>query len=175
MDYENYFDKIGTRFNIVEGDLVEAEDGMFLVTESFQSPSIYVNKLERKVSLISPKSSYIGRSYGLRQADCVVICFNWHDDNKGTNLTQLYKSIPNRDFYNYYMAGMGPWFLKHGFVEVQVMQVGDMLVYENMPNTVLSHIALYLGDNKVLQHIPNKLSSVDTLNPAKVKGIYRYV
>ena len=174
MDYEYFSGKIGSRFNIDNGDLVEAEDGMFLVTETFQSPSIYVNKLERKVSLISPKDSYIGRSYGLRQADCVAICFLWHDDHKGTKLMDIYRHTPNREFYDYYIRGMAPWFLTHGFEQVETMQVGDMLVYENVPGT-LSHIAIYVGDNKILQHLPNKFSSVDTLEIEKVKGIFRYV
>jgi hypothetical protein len=173
MDYDYYSDKIGTRFNIVEGNLVEAENGMFPVTESFQSPSIYVNKLDKKVSLISPKNSYIGRTYGLRQADCVAICFSWHDDNKGTDLMKIYKNTPNREFYNYYLEGMAPWFLTHGFQEVQTMEIGDMLVYENVPETI-SHIAIYLGNNKILQHMPNKLSGVDTLDSSKVRGIYRH-
>ena len=68
---------------------------------------------------------------------------------------------------------MGSWFLTHGFQEVETMQKGDMLVYDSVPNTI-SHIAIYLGDNKVLHHMPNKLSSVDILDNTKVKGIYRY-
>lgn len=173
MDYEFYKDKIGSRFDIIQGELVETENGMFLVTETFSSPSIYVNKVQQTATLVSPKDSYIGRSYGLRQADCVAICFLWHDKNKGTNLMSLYKRTSNREFYEYYVRGMGAWFLEHGFTQVTEMQVGDMLVYENVPGAI-AHIAVYLGDNKILQHLPNKLSGIDTLELSKIKGIYRY-
>lgn len=173
MDYELYKDKIGARFDIVQGELVEAIDGMFLVTETFSSPSIYINRQQQTATLVSPKDSYIGRSYGLRQADCVAICFLWHDNNKGTNLMSLYKRTSNREFYEYYVRGMGAWFLEHNFTQVTEMQPGDMLVYENVPGSI-AHIAVFLGDNKILQHLPNKLSGVDVLELSKVKGIYRY-
>lgn len=173
MEYNDYFDKIGKRYNVVEGDLVEAENGMFLVTESFQSPAIYIDKVNLKVHLISPSTSYIGKTYSLRQADCVAICFSWHDKNKGTHLLDIYKNTSNREFYKIYVEGMGNWFLANGFKQVSTPEPGDMLVYSYGP-TMLSHIAIYLGNDKILQHLPNKLSSVDLLDSNKVKGIYRY-
>lgn len=174
LRYDFYSYIIGSAFDIVKGEITQAVGGRFIVSKTFMPNCIYVNSINKTVNLVSPKDSYIGKRYGLRQTDCVSICFEWHDNNKGTNLKSIYSKIPNKDFYKYYLEGMGPWLTNNGFTQVQEMLVGDVLVYEYKPQAV-SHTAVYLGNNKILQHLPTKRSGIDILEPYRVKGIYRYV
>lgn len=173
MDYQYFKDKIGSRFDIVQGELVETLEGMFLVTDQLQNYSIYINKKEQSANLISPKSSYIGRSYGLRQADCVAICLMYLDNNHGTKFMERYKATPNKVFYQYYIKGMGLWFEENGFTKVDTPEIGDMLVYANTPDAI-SHVGVYIKPNKILHHLPNKFSCIDDIEKEKIKGIYRY-
>jgi cell wall-associated NlpC family hydrolase len=72
------------------------------------------------------------------------------------------------------MLGMAAWYNVNGFVQVETLQVGDSLVYENGLPSLGNHVGVYLGENKILHHIPNKLSSIDLLDNTKILGIFRY-
>ena len=173
LDYDYFKYYIGSTFDVIQGNLENVENGMFPVTETFSNPGIYINKLNKTVSLISPLNSYIGRKYALRQVDCVTVCFTWHDNNKNTNLLSIYKNTSAKVFHKYYLEGIGPWLLQVGFTEVEDMIVGDILIYDISPNT-RAHIAVYLGNNKILHHLPKKLSGIDNIDMSKVTGVYRY-
>lgn len=174
LDYNHFKDKIGTRYDIVLGELQEAPLGLFEVTETYKLYAIYLNKVSRVVSLIAPEKSYLGRQYKVRKTDCINLVAEYTDDIHNTNYNQVYTNSSNRDFFKYYRGGMNNWFIDNNFLEVTGdPEKHDCLIYAYSPN-VISHLAVYIGDNKILHHLPYKLSSTDTLEKDKILGVYRY-
>jgi len=172
MDYNYFLEKLGNKFNIVNGDLVVADDGQFTVTNEFKDYSIYLNPINKTWSIIAPKKSYIARTFNLRRSDCLTLNFEWLDDHYGTDYSSIYKNTSNRDFYRIFNEGLQDWYSTHGFTKVDTPEPGDTFIYAWKPG-FNSHVATYLGDNKILHHVPGKLSSIDTYNPNKVLATYR--
>ena len=175
MEYSDFADKIGKKYNIVNGELVESDTGEFTVSETFNEYTVYLNKLTRNVSIVAPKASYIGRQYKLRGNDCARLFAEWLDNNYNTNYIDYYNKLPIREFYKYHKTGMREWFLDQKFTEITVtdMQVGDCLVYRNNKE-VLLHVGICVSPGKILHHIPSKLSCIDDINLDSVLGVYRY-
>lgn len=173
-EYQYYYSEIGNRYTIVEGELEEDVNGIFIVSKTFQNPCIYVNTLENKVNLVVSKSAYIGRySNSMPIADCLSLCFEWHDNNKGTQLLKKYRPISIPELQNKINSGeLDSWLESYGFVPEQTMELGDLIVYSSL--TAIPHIAIYIGNNRVLQHEFQKMSSIDILELQRVRGIYRY-
>lgn len=173
MEYSKFADKIGAKYDIVKGVLVQSETGPFTVTETLNNCCIYVNKTAKTVQLIVPDDMYIGKTYGLRHSDCVQIAFRWSDENQSTELLKVYRSTPHKKFYEYYMRGISDWFVDNNFIRQTVPSIGDFIVYEYQPEAK-SHIGICVAPGKILHHMPNKLSSIDTIDTNKIIGIYRY-
>ncbi|NDB57409.1 hypothetical protein EB001_03050 [bacterium] len=175
MKYEEYVTKLGTRYDIVNGELTESPSGLFVVSEEFKDYTIYLNKLTRLVSIVAPKASYIGRQYKLRANDCARLFAEWLDNNYNTKYIDYYNKLPLREFYKYHKTGMREWFLDQKFIEIATadMQVGDCLVYRNNKE-VLLHVGICVLPGKILHHIPQKLSCIDDINLDSVLGVYRY-
>lgn len=175
MEYKDYYNKIGLRFTIVNGDLVESETGEFLVSETFQDNCIYINQLQKFAVLITAPNSYIGLPYKLRTYDCTTLWTKWLDSHKGSDYVNVYKRMPHREYYAWLKQGMCAWFDTQPFTKVdpQLLQESDCLVY-SYNGTVDSHTGVYIEDNKILHHLPKKLSCIDTLDRSKILGAYRY-
>jgi hypothetical protein len=175
MEYNDFKDKVGIRFDIVEGDLVESPSGLFIVSESYQEDSIYLNKLTKQVLLIPSKNHYIGRMYRLRLSDCTSLWTMWLDANKGTDYYHIYKTISHRDFMNWMRMGMCHYFEDQKFEKVSVdsLEEGDCLVY-SFNDLIDSHVGIYIANDKILHHLPKKFSSLDQLDRTKIIGAYRY-
>jgi hypothetical protein len=175
MEYQTFKDKVGIRFDIVEGELVESPSGLFTVSTTYQENSIYLNKLTRQAMLVIEKGSYIGRSYKLRLSDCTSLWTTWLDSNKGSNYYNVYKTMGNRDFMVWFRAGMCSYFETQPFVKINTdsLQEGDCLVY-SFNDIIDSHVGIYIADDKILHHLPNKFSSLDFVDRSKIKGAYRY-
>jgi hypothetical protein len=173
-EYQYYYSEIGNRYTIVEGELEEDTNGIFIVSKTFQNPCIYVNTLETKVNLVVSKDAYIGRySSSTPIADCLPLCFEWHDSNIGTQLLKKYKPISIPELQNKINSSeLNSWLETYGFIPKQAIEPGDLLVYSSL--TAIPHIAIYIGNNRVLQHEFQKLSSIDALDLQRVRGIYRY-
>jgi hypothetical protein len=176
LKYEDFIDKIGVRYDIIEGELKESPQGLFVVSKEFKDYVVYVNSLSLSVSIIAPRSSYLAREYKTRRSDCVALLVDWYKDNKDLDWTNDYKRTSLSQYMDYYINGVGPLFDKYGFTPLEDktdLQISDWLVYALEDNWT-SHIAMYYGNNKILQHIPNKLSSIDTLDPTRVVRAYRH-
>jgi uncharacterized protein YycO len=176
MDYEYFANKIGTKFALVRGELVEDPKGQFDVSFNFAQYSIYLNKLTRTWNLIAPEKSYIGRSYTLKKSDCISLCAEWLDDHKNTKFFNGYSNMTNRDFLMYYKSGMRLWYEDHGFTEVNIPIIGDCLVYTDSVNETmpLNHVGVYVAQDKILHHLPYRYSSIDKIDYSKIIGCYRY-
>lgn len=178
LEYKDYENKIGVRFDIVAGDLVENPQGQFIVSYQYAENSIYINKLTKTVGLVIPAGSYIGRDYQLRLNDCTSLWTEWLDKRKGTNYYQIYETLSNRDFATWMRVGMCSYFESQPFTKItdyDTLQEGDCLVYDYAGiGNVSSHVGIYIADNKILHHIARKYSSLDVLDKSKILGAYRY-
>lgn len=175
MKYEDYIDKIGLSYDIVEGRLVEASNGVFTVSTTLAHNTIYVNKFDKTVALVTEPDSWLGRKYTFRDSDCVALSASYYDSIHGTDLSNFYKSFSYIQWLDYYKNGMVTWFEDHNFPEVpkEEIQPYDFLVYA-YNGQARSHIAIYVGDNKILHHLPRRYSGYDQLDPTKILGVYRY-
>lgn len=175
MEYQTFIDKVGIRFDIVEGDLVESPSGLFTVSTAYQENTIYLNKLTKEAMLIIAKDSYIGRTYKLRLSDCTSLWTTWLDNHFGSNYYYIYKTISNKDFMLWLKQGMCSYFESQPFIKVDVNDLieGDCLVY-SFNNIIDSHVGIYISSDKILHHLPKKFSSLDILDRSKIIGAYRY-
>lgn len=174
MNYNDFYNKIGTRYNIVLGHLSEDIDGMLTVSDNFAySNIIYVNHSNKTVSLVIAREEYVGRSYSLRKRDCISLIAEWLTNNTDKDFNKVYSKISNKDFMEYYKKGIDIWFEENGFTQVTDPIQGDCVVYAYKP-AVISHAGIYINQNKLLHHIPYTLSSIDSIDYSKVLKVYRY-
>lgn len=175
MEYSTYIDKIGYRFDIENGDLVESPSGLFTVSTTYAENTLYLNKLNKSAILIPAKETYVGRLYKLRYSDCITLWAEWVDDHLNTNYSLKYKQLGKREFVEWTKAGPGSLLQADNYFKVDVdnLLFGDTLVY-SYDGVATNHIGIYLGDNKILHHVPNKLSSLDNLDTGRILGAYRY-
>jgi len=174
MEYQDFIDKIGTRYTITEGDLVESVTGEFVVSETFAINTLYLNRLNKTCSLITNKDSYIGKPYKLRETDCVTLVTGWLDNNLNTGYTKIYSNTSRKDLLKYLSDGMATWFEINGFTKITLdkIKVHDCIVY-SYDDIVNNHIGVCVEDNKILHHIPKKLSCIDIIDNNKILGVYR--
>ena len=52
MEYKDFIDKVGMRFDIVEGELKESPSGLFIVSETYKPFSIYLNKQTKQLMIM---------------------------------------------------------------------------------------------------------------------------
>lgn len=173
MDYQYFANKLGAKFDIVNGELVESVNGLFIVSDKYTDYVIYLNKLTKTASIVAPQKSFLGRSYRLRHLDCITLFAEWLDDHYGSTWGNIYNKLSNREFYRYYKSGMSLWYEDNGFTQVEKPKHGDCLVYAYKPK-VISHVGICLDGDKILHHLPYKLSSIDSIEPDKIIGVYRY-
>lgn len=171
LNYNEFLEKIGSKYDIVNGVLVESDTGVLTVSKNFEQYTIYLNTLSKSVSLIIPEKAYIGRFYLLKKSDCIKLVNEWLDDKlKTTNYLERYKNTDNRTFKKYYSEGVKHAYLDNSFVEVdsQSVSVNDVIVYGNK-----NHVAVCVDTNRILHHMPGKLSCYDQLDTEKILGVYR--
>lgn len=173
MTYDEYKNKIGTRYTFVQGEIVEDADGEVVVSNTPKLNTIYLNNRDRTATLMVDPKLYVGRRWKLFTSDCVSVAAEYLDDHIGTSLKRV---RPRREYDKYFKEGMCQWFEDHGFKEVAIadMQPNDVLVFD-YDEGIITHVCVYLGDGKVLHHMSNKYSSIDPLGDVdSVLGVYRY-
>jgi hypothetical protein len=172
MDYKYFTSKLGKKFSIVQGAIVEDECGLFTVSETFGNYVIYLNKFDKSWNIIAPTKSYLARKYIFKKSDCITLNAEWLDDYFKSNYGNFYDKILHREFYNYFKVGMRHWYLDYGFKEVTSPQYGDCIVYEYQPDWN-NHVGIYVDNDNILHH-PKIYSCIDKIDYAKVLGIFRY-
>lgn len=176
LKYTDYYNKVGIKYSIVNGDLVEDEqNGIIVVSDYIKDYSIYVNKLTGEAKLVIPKNSYVGKIYKLKVDDCITLSLRWADENKNTNFQGIYKQLKAKKFVEYYNMDLSNTLLdKHltgnyTFREVSNLELGDFIVYK-----LENHLGVYLGNGKILHHLPKKLSCIDNIDSKDIIRIFRY-
>lgn len=170
LNYNDYSEKVGLKYNIVEGLLVESPEGILTVSNQFKPYTIYVDNYNKTASLIVPEKAYIGRHYILRKSDCIKLVNEWLDDRLGTDYVKRYKDTSNSQFKRYYTDGVKYAYIDNGFTEVTdgSLNIGDVIVYQNQ-----NHVAVLVDTNRILHHLPKKLSCFDVLDTTSILGVYR--
>jgi hypothetical protein len=178
-EYKKFLTKLGSRCNIVKGGFVDAPDGEFLITDKLVGTNIiYVNRSIADFSIMSD-NKFIGLDYILTTQNCAILTAKYLDYAKqdGVNYEKMMKSIPLRKLIFYFRNAVAPLLEELGFTSVPVeqIQVNDIIVWQ-YNTTATSHMGVYLGDNKLLHHIPQRISCIDNidLSSNKVLGVYRY-
>lgn len=174
--YQECVPLIGQRVDVVAGDLVATADGPLLVSETITPESILVNK--RTQSAMALTDLKIAQPYVRMKNDCVALAARFMDQLTGTKIyTTRYSQITIREYLANLGGGAADYILSLGLIEVtnSPLEPNDIIL-GGLPDipAITSHMAVYLGDNKILHHRPYKLSSIDALADADIQRIFRY-
>jgi hypothetical protein len=172
--YEIFLNKIGKKFNVVNGEFVEDSDGILTVSTSPFNNSIYLNTLNNTWLVVS--DLLIGIPYRIARDDCATLCARYLDKHFGSKIEEKLFSLTLKEWTNYIKLGGETLIKEVGGYEVNLSQLKekDVVSYEIEDSRITSHLAVYLGNNKILHHVPNKYSSIDDIDMSKVKRVFRY-
>ena len=169
--------KDGKKVDIIAGELVLSEGGFLTASFTLDMYVLYVDQMREIGTVLLPKTDYRGRIYHLKKSDCVTLAIEWLDRELGIKLmpdgvqtfADKYKALSNQEFLAAYRNGQSSLIGSFGFriITSEECQRGDIVILHN-------HVAVALGDDKALHHLPNKLSGIDPINWALVTGVYRH-
>jgi len=172
--YELFVENIGKRFDVVNGEFVQNDNGLLIVSLSPVRNSIFVNKLQK---LWAVRSDYlIGIPYSFGKNDCAILCARYLDKHVGSNMEEELLKLTFKDWANYARLGVENIIKEVGGYEIPVseLQPNDVVSYLIPDSDVTSHLAVYLGDGKILHHEPKKYSSIDELDETRITRAFRY-
>lgn len=167
--YNQFYDKVGGRVTISNGDLVLDDNGFLAVSKVPVAGSIYIDNFKKSAQLIPLKDDFRGISWNLFTNNCAICCAKWHDVNFGTQLLPEFRGLTYAQIQQVMESGYDSIFTDYGFKEVSNISVGCILVYE-----FSNHLAIVIKDNFILQHSARKYSSIDQLDLTKVQKILCY-
>jgi len=178
LDYDTYSAKIGSKYTVAWGELVEAEDGEFEVSKTASKNRIVISDFAKTAQLSAERDLWIGRQWALKKSDCATLAAEYQDKQFNSNYTEIMNSYSLRKGGEYFHRGMVAWLEDVGMprVALEDRQLHDVVVYDYDGDHNM-HIGIYLGDNKLLHHLPNAFSSIDVLDfseTEKFLGVYRH-
>jgi hypothetical protein len=172
--YELFVENIGQRFNVVNGEFVKQDDGPLIVSLSPIQNSIYINKFQEMWVVRSDQM--IGTAYNFGRNDCAILCARYLDKHVGSNIEEKLLALTFREWANYARIGVENIIKDVGGYEVDIseLQPNDVVSYLIPDSDVTSHLAVYLGNEKILHHVPKKYSSIDDFDETRVTKVFRY-
>jgi len=169
--------KDGKKLDIVAGELVLSESGFLTASFTLGMHVLYVDQMRETGTVLLPKTDYRGRNYHLKKSDCVTLAIEWLDRERGVKfmpdgiqtLAEKYKALSNQEFLAAYRNGQSSLVESFGFrvITNEECRLGDVIILHN-------HVAVSLGEDKALHHLPSKLSGIDQINWALVTGVFRH-
>lgn len=177
-EFNRLYQNMGKRYDIVLGGFIENANGTFLATDKLVGTNIiYLNKSISDFVIISD-NPFVGLEYKLATQNCANLVVDFLEIAlPDVGFAQIMDSIPFKTRLKYFTSDIDPLLRELGFIKINVadIQQYDMLVWQ-YNDTATSHLAAYLGNNKILHHIPNRLSCIDEidLTSNKLLGVYRY-
>lgn len=175
LEYEDFYDKIGKRYSITDGELVEDNSGNIVVSNTFKYYSIYIDTFSRRATLICDKDGFLGREYKLRTRDCAILLNDWLTKNTSVNFTKALNQVTSKDYRYAVSEGLYELFkyYSESFEEITIpdLEYGDVVIMKL--GSSLSHTGIYYGDGKILHHAPGKLSSIDDLSNFQILHCFR--
>lgn len=162
---------IGERVNIINGKCRLADDGEFLISDSFGTETVWV-PAEGKIQCIT-KQPFVGRNYRISKVDCITLVCEYL---KSEALLSWYKGLSLEKVLLMQRDTVGAWLDSDDrFTDVGMdYSDGDILLYAHAKNMVGNHIGIAYPGNKILHHLPNKISCVDDLDLSKVEKGYKF-
>ena len=125
-------------------------------------PWFIVNPSTEKWSYYEPSGftlPYVGRQWAHGIVDCYTLWKDWYKGELGIEMSEYNRQD---DWWhkgeNLYLDN----FEKEGMREIKLedIQYGDIILM-NIESPVPNHAAIYLGENVILHHVTNRLSSRD--------------
>jgi len=124
------------------------------------------------------KKGLIGREWVWGVQDCWSLINDWYEEKKNIKLKHWDRPKSPKEF------SRNPLF-EHGlpltgFIELHKdddIKIGDVLLMDTTNTGKLDHVALYIGDQTILQHCVKRLSSRETYNQNWIectKKVFRY-
>ena len=121
--------------------------------------------------------SLIGRRFIWGKYDCWSIISDWYYETKNIKLKEWQRPKRIKDFLQNLLFEKGLPIT--GFKKQETnddIQIGDVLLFQSITGN-LDHVALYLGDNMILNHNIKSLSCrqlFDLTCQQSLRGVYRY-
>ena len=169
--------EVGQRWDIVEGEWVQNdESGQFEVVDQ---PHV-IDTIHAETGNLTHRG-WVGRKWSFRKEDCISICAEYFDEAHGTQYCQEYMNVPGPKYRECVLGGINKYFDSHpDFFIVEDhndIRQYDLFVYQlfDIDDLRSPHVALNIGDDKVITMLPFKLSSIDPLERDKIIRIYRNV
>jgi hypothetical protein len=103
----------------------------------------------------------VGRVHCWGTLDCWTIVRDWYARERGIELINLPRA-PN--FWKRGENILGDNYKRAGFTEIsedEPLEVGDVILMQTGDSLFPNHVALYIGDDIILHHAENRLSSRD--------------
>jgi len=169
MNYTELKEHLGERVNIVEGEYVLNTDGSFIITVYFANEAIWLTP-DGDINCITSQP-FVGRKY--QMGKCIsLVC-----EYIGGDILSFYNSVGLKDLMRLRDISIIKWITDDSrFEEISLdsAMVGDCLVYNHSEDAKGNHMGILHSEGKILHHLPGKLSCVDTFNPDKLLGVFRY-
>lgn len=170
MTVDDWLEHVGEKVDIVMGEPVLSPDGFLTVSTSLGMNVLMVDKWRGLVTPVVPRTEWRGRVFQYRNSDCVRLYAEWSDATRGTALVQaVIKSMSRREYVERSQMSLMDSIPAFGFTQVDEPQYGDLLLVGGT-----NHVAVYLGNERILHHPEHKYSSIDVLDRSAILGVYRY-
>jgi proteasome lid subunit RPN8/RPN11 len=128
--------------------------------EASQVPWLIVSIPTKEFTILNPegyKAPLIGRPFYHGVLDCYSIVRDYYKEVLNISIPDFRRDNCWWDLgQNLYLEN----YEKAGFTKVQDLKEHDVILMA-LGSTIVNHAAVYIGDNKVLQHCTNRLSSRD--------------
>lgn len=103
----------------------------------------------------------VGRTFSFGTLDCWALVRDWYKRERDVDLINLNRQ---NDFWERGENLLGDNYKKAGFrdlFEEEELETGDVIMMQTGNSKFPNHVALYLGDDIIMHHVENRLSSRD--------------